>query len=284
MYGANTQSGLRGDYREVRSDFTVDQAREPYGEADQALWRALYARQAALIDDYACEAFARGLAQAGCADGIPELARVSAALSVASGWRLVAVPGFIPDAVFFSHLARRQFPVTVWLRRPDEFDYLVEPDLFHDFFGHVPMLFDPRFGDCMQRFGEQGLAALDADALPRLARLYWYTVEFGLVESAAGLRAYGAGLLSSGGELRYAVEDASPQRLRFEAQRCMRTRYRIDTYQKTYFVLPSFDALADTMQADLEVDIRRLETVADIEAGASIAGDVACCASPRLAA
>lgn len=250
MYGANTISELRGDYSRARADFTVDQAWQSYSEADHALWRRLYARQSQLVPRYACREFAAGLARTDASERIPDLDRTSELLQRATGWRLVAVPGFIPDAPFFRHLAARRFPVTVWLRKPEEFDYLVEPDIFHDFFGHVPMLFDPRFAGFVQRYGEQGLKALDAGALPLAARLYWYTVEFGLIEADDGLRAYGAGILSSGGETPYAVESEQPLRVRFDLQRCMRTRYMIDAYQKTYFVIRSFDALADAMAQD----------------------------------
>ncbi|WP_043114814.1 phenylalanine 4-monooxygenase [Solimonas soli] len=251
MYSANTSSGLRGDYTKARADFTVEQRDHVYGEADHALWRRLYARQAQLLQDYACREFREGLARTDAADGVPELDAVNARLAAASGWRLVAVPGFIPDEPFFRLLAARQFPVTVWLRKPEEFDYLVEPDIFHDFFGHVPMLFDRRFGDYVQRYGEQALRLAHLGAVPLLARLYWYTVEFGLIESDEGLRAYGAGILSSGGETPHAVESPAPLRVRLEAARCMGTAYRIDSFQKTYFVIRRLDELAELMTRDL---------------------------------
>lgn len=279
MYGANTRSELRGDYSRARADFTVEQAWHSYSEAEQALWRRLYARQSQLVAGYACREFGAGLASTDCASAIPDLDRVSDALTRASGWRLVAVPGFIPDDQFFRHLAGRRFPVTVWLRKPEEFDYLVEPDIFHDFFGHVPMLFDRRFGDFVQRYGEQGLRALEVGALPMAARLYWYTVEFGLIDDADGLRAYGAGILSSGGETPYSVESAAPLRVRFDMQRCMRTRYMIDDYQKTYFVIRSFDQLADAMSQDLPAIIERLRGEPELEPDRLYPGDAA--VSPR---
>jgi phenylalanine-4-hydroxylase len=251
MYGANSNSPLRGDYARVRADFTVEQASHAYTDAEHALWRKLYARQSALLADYACPEFAQGLARTDCGSRIPDLAEINALLTPASGWQLVAVPGFIPDEQFFRHLAARRFPVTVWLRKPEEFDYLVEPDIFHDFFGHVPMLFDRGFGDFMQRYGEQGLKALDSGALPLIARLYWYTVEFGLIETAGGLRAYGAGILSSGGETPYSIESPVPHRVRFDMHRCMRTRYMIDDFQKTYFVIGSIDELKSAVAQDL---------------------------------
>lgn len=274
MYGANTNSELRGDYTRAREDFTVEQAWQVYSEADQALWRRLYARQSALVQTHACREFRQGLDWTDSAAGIPDLARVNAKLGAASGWQLVAVPGFIPDAQFFRHLAARRFPVTVWIRKPEEFDYLVEPDIFHDFFGHVPMLFHRRFADYMQRFGALGLQALAMDALPLVARLYWYTVEFGLLEGDEGLRCYGAGILSSGGETPYSLESPVPCRARFELQRVMRTRYMIDAYQKTYFVVRSLDELLGAVEPDLQPLIARLKTEPEFEADRLYPGDV----------
>lgn len=273
MYGAHTDNSLRGDYTKARADFTVEQRDHVYTEDDHALWRRLYARQAQLLQRYACREFRAGLARMDAAAGVPDLAAVNARLAAASGWQLVAVPGFIPDEQFFRHLAARRFPVTVWLRRPEEFDYLVEPDIFHDFFGHVPMLFDARFADYAQRYGEQALRLAERGALPLLARLYWYTVEFGLIESDEGLRIYGAGILSSGGETPYAVESAAPVRLRFDLARCMRTEYRIDSYQKTYFVVRSLDALAGLMTRDLATMVEALQAEPPLAAGVLYAGD-----------
>lgn len=273
MYGANTTSELRGDYSGARADFTVEQSRHAYAEADHLLWRRLYARQSELVPRYACREFAAGLMRTDCADAIPDLDRVSELLQRTSDWRLVAVPGFIPDEQFFRHLAARRFPVTVWLRKPEEFDYLVEPDIFHDFFGHVPMLFDRRFADFVQRYGEQGLRALEAGALPMAARLYWYTVEFGLIDGGDGLRAYGAGILSSGGETPYSIESDVPLRVRFQMERCMRTRYMIDDFQKTYFVIRSLDELADAMSQDLLPVIARLRDEPELQPDRLYPGD-----------
>ncbi len=273
MYGANTTNALRGDYSRARADFTVEQSWHSYSEADHALWRRLYARQSELVARYACHEFAQGLAQTRCAERIPDLNQVSDVLEARTGWRLLAVPGFIPNEQFFGHLAARRFPVTVWLRKPEEFDYLVEPDIFHDFFGHVPMLFDPHFADFMQRYGEQGLRALQAGALPMAARLYWYTVEFGLIEQDGELRAYGAGILSSGGETRYSIESATPQRIRLDVTRCMRTHYMIDSYQQTYFVIRSLDELKQALSQDLLTIIERWRDAPVLQPDRSHAGD-----------
>ncbi|HEY9545491.1 MAG TPA: phenylalanine 4-monooxygenase [Solimonas sp.] len=275
MYGAHSDKPLRGDYSRAKADFSVEQRDHIYSDEDHALWRRLYARQAQLLQSYACREFRDGLTLMDAADGVPDLDAVNARLEPVSGWRLIAVPGFIPDEQFFRHLAARRFPVTVWLREPEEFDYLVEPDIFHDFFGHVPMFFDPRFADYAQRYGEQALRLLECGALPLLARLYWYTVEFGLIDGDEGLRVYGAGILSSGGETPYAIESVEPARPRFDLARCMRTEYRIDSFQKTYFVVRSLDELAELMTRDLSALVDDLRVQPTLAAGRLYAGDEA---------
>lgn len=283
MFGANTSSELRGDYSQARADFSVEQSAQVYTEADQSLWRTLYRRQSQLVQDYACAEFCSGLKLVDAADRIPNLDRISDGLEQKTGWRLIAVPGFIPDEQFFRHLAARRFPVTVWLRKPEEMNYLVEPDIFHDFFGHVPMLYQREFADYMQLYGQQGLEALKHGALPMLARVYWYTVEFGLIRTAQGLRAYGAGILSSMGETVYAVEDPRAVRLRFEMERCMRTRYQIDDFQKIYFVIDSLEELSQAMSQDLQPRLERLKHRADYEPDCTAIGDALVPPRPRLA-
>jgi phenylalanine-4-hydroxylase len=245
-----TTHNLRGDYSGMRPDYTVDQAWDAYSPAEHALWRRLYSRQAALVPKYACPEYIEPLRALDFGGAIPRFEEVNAKLEAATRWTLVAVPGLLPDRVFFSHLAARRFPVTVWIRRPGEFDYIVEPDVFHDFFGHVPLLFDPVFADYLQAYGEGGLKADALGAIEMLSRLYWYTVEFGLIETAAGLRTYGAGILSSGGELPYCVESPKPARVRFDLLRIMRTRYKIDTFQETYFVIRDFRELFEATAPD----------------------------------
>jgi phenylalanine-4-hydroxylase len=245
-----TAHGLRGDYSRMRPDYTVDQDWDAYSEAEHALWRRLYERQAALVPRHACHEFRESLEALDFSRAIPRFDATNRKLEAATGWRLVAVPGLVPDAVFFEHLAHRRFPVTVWLRNPGEFDYIVEPDVFHDFFGHVPMLFDPVFADYMQAYGRGGLKAHALGGIEMLSRLYWYTVEFGLIETPAGLRAYGAGILSSGGEIGYCVESPNPNRIGFDLLRIMQTRYKIDTYQETYFVIRGFDQLFEATEPD----------------------------------
>lgn len=234
---------LRGDYNLAASDFSVEQDWSAYGEAEHALYRRLYERQSKLVARYACPEWIDALAGLDAGGGIPRFDAVSRQLRAKTGWEIVAVPGLIPDEAFFTHLANRRFPVTVWLRTPEEFDYIVEPDVFHDFFGHVPLLFDPVYADHLHEYGKGGLKAMRLDAVKMLARLYWYTIEFGLMRTPQGLRAYGAGLVSSGGELAYCIESAEPKRLDFDLERALRTDYRIDRYQTTYFVIDSFAQL-----------------------------------------
>ncbi len=185
-------------------------------------------------------------------------------LKALTGWRVVAVPGLVPDEVFFDHLANRRFPAGRFIRRADQLDYLEEPDVFHDVFGHVPMLTDPVFADYMQAYGEGGLRAMSIGRLHNLARLYWYTVEFGLLDTPEGLRIYGAGIVSSRGESAFSLDDPSPNRLGFDLVRVMRTPYRIDDYQQVYFVLPSLQRLLDDTLQDFGPVYAQLGGLADI--------------------
>jgi phenylalanine-4-hydroxylase len=183
--------------------------------------------------------------------GIPDFERLSEKLLTLTGWQVVAVPGLVPDEVFFEHLANRRFVSGSFLRKPEQVDYLQEPDVFHDVFGHVPLLAHPVFADYMQAYGRGGQRAQGLGVMERLSRLYWYTVEFGLVRSTEGLRIYGAGIVSSRTESLFSLDDASPNRLGFDLRRVMRTRYRIDDFQQTYFVIDSFEDLLDqTLRTD----------------------------------
>jgi phenylalanine-4-hydroxylase len=183
------------------------------------------------------------------------------------------VPGLLPDDVFFEHLANRRFPTSVWIRRPDEFDYIVEPDIFHDFFGHVPLLFHPVFADYLEAYGKGGVKAEGLNALEYLARLYWYTVEFGLINTSQGLRTYGAGILSSAGELPYCIESPKPNRIRFQLMRVMQSNYKIDTFQETYFVIDSFKELFDATAPDFTPYYDTLRTLPSLRANETIAED-----------
>ena len=267
----------RGDYGRARSDYTCEQEWDRYTAADHDTYRRLYARQLQQLPGLACDEFIAAVAQLGAPEQIPRFDAVSERLTKATGWQVVGVPGLIPEEAFFALLAERRFPVTDWIRTPDEFDYIVEPDVFHDLFGHVPLLFDPTFADYMQAYGAGGLKASRLDACELLARLYWYTVEFGLIATPAGLRAYGAGILSSAGELRHAVTSPQPQRVAFDLERLMRSRYRIDSYQASYFVIESFQQLFDATAPDFAPVYRRVrETIerhGEIDAGAVLPGE-----------
>ena len=266
---AARRGALRGDYARTRPDHTIEQDWSAYTPAEHTLWRRLYDRQMRLVPQYACEEFLHTLDRLDASGGIPRFGEISRKLRRATGWELVAVPGLIPDPAFFAHLANRRFPVTAWLRRPEEAEYVVEPDVFHDFFGHVPLLFDPVYADYMAAYGEGGLKAARLGSLEHLARLYWYTVEFGLMRTPGGLRAYGAGLLSSAGEILYAVESAEPRRVQFDLERLLRTEYRIDRFQDTYFVIDGFEQLIEDTAPDFTPvyeRIRRLPAIAPDEA------------------
>ncbi len=253
-------SRLRGDYSEARADFAVEQAWESYAPEEHALYRRLFERQSKLVPRYACPEWISAIAALDASREIPRFSEVTRQLRQATGWEIVAVPGLIPDDAFFTHLANRRFPVTVWLRRPEEFDYIVEPDVFHDFFGHVPLLFDPVYADHLYEYGKGGLKAMRLDAVKFLARLYWFTIEFGLMNTRDGVRAYGAGLMSSGGELAYSVEHPKPRRLPFDLERIMRTEYLIDRYQESYFVIDSFAQLMRDTAPDFTPIYARLKT------------------------
>jgi phenylalanine-4-hydroxylase len=238
------QLDLRGNYERARADYTVDQQWSTYSAEDHAIWALLYQRQVALLPQYAAPQVIAGLATLRTVPGqIPDFAQTNILLQAATGWQIVAVPGLIPEQHFFEHLAHRRFPVTVWIRRRDELDYLSEPDVFHDFFGHVALLTDPIFARFMQAYGAAGTKALREDGLKMLARLYWYTVEFGLIATPQGIRAYGAGILSSKTETIYSIESAEPHRIAFDLVRVMRTDYLIDDFQQSYFVLEDFEQL-----------------------------------------
>jgi len=234
---------LRGDYGSAAADFSVEQDWGAYSDEEHLLFRRLYERQSKLVPRYACREWIAAITGLDAGGGIPKFSQVSQKLRAKTGWEIVAVPGLIPDEAFFTHLANRRFPVTVWLRKPEEFDYIVEPDVFHDFFGHVPLLFDPVYADHLHEYGKGGLKAMRLDAVKMLARLYCYTIEFGLMNTPEGVRAYGAGLISSGGELAHSVDSAEPKRLPFDLERALRTEYQIDRYQTTYFVIDSFAQL-----------------------------------------
>ena len=240
--------------RPEAADWTVPQRLADYSADEHTVWKTLFQRQTALLPGRACDEFVAGMRDLPLSpERIPDFDQVNETLWARSGWRLVAVPGLVPDEVFFEHLANRRFPVGRFIRSADQLDYLQEPDVFHDVFGHVPMLMHPVMADFIQAYGVGGLKAQRLGALPLLARVYWYTVEFGLVRhSAGGLRLFGAGIASSRTESVFCLDDASPHRIGFDLQRVMRTNYRIDDFQQSYFVLESLDDLLHLAEVDFE--------------------------------
>jgi phenylalanine-4-hydroxylase len=260
----------RGDYSQARDDYTCDQNYAAYTAQDHATYAQLYARQSALLPGLAAQAFIDVLPQLGASERIPRFEDINARLMQATGWQLVGVPGLIPEVPFFTLLSERKFPVTHWIRTPQELDYIVEPDLFHDLFGHVPLLFDTSYADHIQAYGKGALKAHALEhgatqikgAVEMLSRLYWYTIEFGLLREGDAVRAYGAGILSSGGELAYSVASGQPQHIALQSQsdllRCMASSYKIDTYQQQYFVIDNFDALLQLTAPDFTPYYQRL--------------------------
>jgi phenylalanine-4-hydroxylase len=265
---------IAGPPPNARPDWTIDQNWAAYSQAEHDVWTTLYERQTKLLPGRACDAFLKGLDVLDLhRGGIPEFTRINEELTRLTGWNVVAVPGLVPDDVFFEHLANRRFPAGQFIRKPDELDYLQEPDIFHDVFGHVPMLTDPTFADYMQAYGQGGMRALGRGQLHNLARLYWYTVEFGLLETSEGLRIYGAGIVSSRAESIFALDDPSPNRLGFDLERVMRTPYRIDDFQQVYFVIPSLKALLNATLQDFAPIYERLSQAPDIAIDAMAPGD-----------
>ena len=263
-----SSSPIRNRYATARrnADWTIDQDWASYSPEEHDRWDRLFARQAKLLPGRACEAFLEAQAKLELSRaGVPDFADLSKRLSALTGWSVVAVAGLIPDDAFFEHLANRRFPAGAFIRPEAEFDYLEEPDVFHDVFGHVPLLADPVYARFLQAYGEGGRRALGLGQLHNLARLYWYTVEFGLMRTPEGLRIFGAGILSSPAETLFSLEDSSPNRVRFELERVMRTKYIISDFQQTYFVIESFETLLRDCDLDFGPLYERLRAAPDIE-------------------
>jgi phenylalanine-4-hydroxylase len=260
--------------RPANPDWTIDQNWEAYSAVEHGVWKTLFERQSKLLPGRACDEFVDGMRMLSLdANHIPDFRRLSDVLARRTGWQVVAVPGLVPDEVFFDHLANRRFPAGQFIRKPDQLDYLEEPDVFHDLFGHVPMLVHPVFADYMQAYGVGGLRAQKLDVLKNLARVYWYTVEFGLIRGSQGLRIYGSGILSSYTETVFSLEDASPNRIRFELERVMRTRYRIDDFQEVYFVIDDFDDLLDLARIDFGPFYQRMKAQSEFDPDVVLASD-----------
>jgi phenylalanine-4-hydroxylase len=248
------------------ADWTVAQRWADYTPQEHAMWDQLFARQSAMLPGLVVPEFINGLDMLRMSKpGIPDFEELSERLMAATGWQVVAVPGLVPDDVFFDHLANRRFVAGRFIRKPEQLDYLQEPDVFHDVFGHVPLLADPVFADYMQAYGAGGLRAAGKGVLANLARLYWYTVEFGLIRRDGELKLYGAGIVSSYGESIFALDDPSPNRIGFDLQRVMRTNYKIDDYQQSYFVIDSFESLLEaTLNTDFDPIYEELVSQSDL--------------------
>lgn len=263
---------LRADTHppDMRPDYTFDFDRKHYAEDDHAIWHELCERQRPLLTGRACNEYLDAIDRLGLITegGIPDFARVSDVLEKATNWKLVVVPGLIPGSIFLEHLSKRQFPVTWWIRDRAQMDYLKEPDVFHDLFGHVPMLVNPVFADYMQEWGKGAMKAGKLKATKFITRLYWYSVEFGLINTPQGLRIYGSGIVSSATESVYCLDSPVPNRVGFDVKRIMRTNYKYDGLQPTYFVIDSFDQLFDATRPDFTSyydEIRGLPTIGEAE-------------------
>ncbi|MGC1328951.1 phenylalanine 4-monooxygenase [Pseudomonas sp.] len=232
-------------------------AREPdeqgfihYTDTEHATWNTLVSRQLKLVQDRACQEYLNGIEQLALPhERIPQLAEINQVLSRTTGWQVARVPALIPFQTFFELLASKRFPVATFIRTPEELDYLQEPDIFHEIFGHCPLLTNPWFAQFTHTYGKLGLAA-SREQRVYLARLYWMTIEFGLVDTPQGRRIYGGGILSSPRETVYSLSD-TPEHQTFAPLECMRTPYRIDILQPLYFVLPELKRLFDLAHEDI---------------------------------
>lgn len=221
-----------------------------YTPVENHTWQTLFNRQMTIIGDYACPEHSEGINKLELkADAVAQIPDISKHLMATTGWKTQAVNALISDQEFFTLLSQRIFPVATFIRIPEELDYLPEPDIFHEVFGHCPMLTQPRIADFVEAYGHYALQA-PADHLERLARLFWFTVEFGLIQTSKGLRVYGGGILSSYKETLYSIDDTFPERVPFDLLRTLRTPFRIDKMQGIYFVLQSFDQLFELLQGD----------------------------------
>ena len=251
-----------------RPDWTIDQAWERYTAEEHGVWKTLFERQSRLLPGRACDEFVKGIKDLPIgADEIPDFRRLSDILLKRTGWQVVAVPGLVPNDVFFDHLANRRFPSGQFIRKPHQLDYLEEPDVFHDVFGHVPLLMNPAIADYIQAYGVGGLRANKLGVLDNLSRVYWYTVEFGLLQQDDGLRIYGAGIASSATETVFSLEDDSPNRLRFDVERVMRTDNRIDDFQETYFVIQDLQELLALAHIDFAPMYERVKGLPEFQPG-----------------
>jgi phenylalanine-4-hydroxylase len=266
---ATKTAGETNRYRNAvrKADFTIDQDWASYSPQEHDRWDRLFKRAPAVLRERACDEFiAMTKVLQLSRSGIPDMAKLSDRLEKITGWRVVPVTDLVPDDISFDHLANKRFPAGAFIRPEEQMDYLEEPDIFHDLFGHVPLLANPSYSDFIQAYGKGGQRAMRLGVLPKLARLYWYTVEFGLIRTPKGLRIFGAGIMSSATESIFALDDPSPNRIAFDLERVMRTKYLIDDFQQTYFVIDGFESLLAECYQDFAPIYRRLSTAGDFEA------------------
>lgn len=235
----------------MRPDYTIDQRWDNYSKEDHAVWRELFNNLMKMLPGSACNEFMDGLNELQIvADEVPKFEELNKVLGAKTGWEIVAVAGAVPGSVFFDHLANRRFPATDWIRSREQMEYLEEPDVFHDIFGHVPMLMNPIFADYMAAYGRGGVKAKNLKGIRKIGRLYWYTVEFGLINTPEGMRIYGAGILSSTKEAKYSLDSDIPNRIGFDVKRIMQTDFNITDLQELYFVIDDFEQLFDATRPD----------------------------------
>ncbi len=247
------ESDVNGYYLNAKS-IALRQEYDKYRDEDHQVWQILYERQMPNLPDKATQAYLEGIKRVGFkSHEVPRFEDINQALADTTGWQIHVVPGLIPAREFFELLAERKFCATTWLRKMSELDYLEEPDMFHDVFGHIPLLTNKALCDFVVRLSEIALKHFESQAaLDAIARLYWYTIEFGLIQEKDGLRIYGAGILSSKGETEYSLFDAHPKRYAYNAEVIMQTPFIKERYQDQYFVIESFEQLYDSID---EIDV-----------------------------
>jgi phenylalanine-4-hydroxylase len=231
-------------------DYVVPQRWASFTEENHAVWDLLFERQAELLGTRIISAFLEGIDLLRLSHpGVPDVEGLNAILEPRTGWRVVAVPGLVPDPIFFAMLSERLFPVGNFIRRREQLDYLEAPDCFHDMFGHIPMLAHHDFAEMVEHVGRLGLAAIDAGEGHRVARIYWHSVEFGLAREGKELKILGAGLASSFGEAHFSLESEEVERLPFSVERAVHTCYRHDAFQPRYLVSESLEKTIDEVLA-----------------------------------
>ncbi len=245
-----------------------------WSHSENQTWEILYDRQVEIVQERACPEFIEGIGSLKMSTThVPQLTELAEAFKLSTQWTVVPVPAMITPEQFFKLLANKKFPAATFIRTPEDLDYLEEPDIFHEFFGHCPMITHPAYADFMQSYGKLALTSCKAHR-QLLARLFWFTVEFGLIKTDQGIRCYGGGILSSKEETVYSIESELPQRKPFDLVEVLRTPYRVDQIQGVYYVLESFDQLFNVLKKDIDAAIKAAQslgelTLIEIDKGAS---------------